>query len=95
MMPSDMPSTTPSLAPSEVPSFEPFATSPSVAPSVFETAQLEEPFAGDGPQDAPEQSSRKISTIVIVTGALAFATVMGAGIYYFLKKTRALEEPDV
>ncbi len=79
---------TPRLDPSEVPTSEPSATSPS------ETAELEEPFAGDVPGDAPEQT-RKISTIAIVTGALAFATAMGAGIYYYLKKTHALEEPDV
>jgi hypothetical protein len=88
-MPSDMPSMTPSLAPSDVPSFEPSATNPSAAPSSSEIATLEEPIA-----DTSEQA-RKISTLAVVTGALAFATVMGAGIYYYLEKTRALEEPDV
>jgi hypothetical protein len=89
------PSNTPSLAPSDVPSFEPSAN-PSTAPSSYETAELEEPIA-DSREDAPEQTIRrvKISTNAIVTGALAFATVMGAGIYHYLKKTRELEEPDV
>jgi hypothetical protein len=104
-MPSDMPSTapsnTPNLAPSgDVPSFEPSA-SLSTAPSSSETAELEEPMADyrDDPDPdvtAPEQTrSLKISTVAIVTGALAFATAMGAGIYYYLKKTRELEEPDM
>eukprot|EP00978_Attheya_sp_CCMP212_P005709 scaffold12806_cov55-Attheya_sp.AAC.7 len=90
------PINTPSLAPSDVPSLEPSATSPSAAPSSSETAELEEPIAEsrNGPKNAPEQI-RKISTVAAVTGALAFASVMGAGIYYYLKKTRVLdEEPD-
>ena len=84
MMPSHMPIMTPSLAPSDFPTFEPSAT-----PSSSETVNLEEPMA-----DTSEEA-RKISTVAVVTGALAFAAVMGAGIYYYLEKTRALEEPDV
>jgi hypothetical protein len=95
MIPSDMPSmapsNTPSLAPSDIPSFEPSASPSTPAPSSSETAEVEEE-----PEGAQEQTRRaKISTVAIVTGALAFATVMGGGIYYYLKKTRELEEPDV
>ena len=97
VMPSDMPSmapsNTPSLVHSDVPSFEPSASPSTTAPSSSETGLNPDVTAEE---DAPEQSRRaNISTVAIVTGALAFATVMGAGIYYYLKKTRELEEPDV